>query len=139
MISLYQMVRKRLTYLALTLIALLLGLASRTYDHLLKDVIADHAGDALWAAMVYFGVRFLLVTRQPLLSLLVCLLFCYGIEFSQLYQTEWINNIRGTTLGALMLGRGFLIVDLWRYSLGAGTAFLLDALWIKLLSNPSPK
>lgn len=129
----------RIKYLALAFIVLLLGLASRTYDHLLYDVIADHAGDALWAAMVYFGVRFIFITRPTLLSLFISLLFCFGIEFSQIYQAEWINNIRGTTLGALILGRGFLIVDLWRYTLGAGIAYLLDTYWNKFRSNPSPK
>lgn len=105
---------------------ILLGLASRIYGYLLFDVLELNAGDALWAAMVYFGVRFILVTRPPKFSLLVSLIFCFAIEFSQIYQGEWINSIRGTTLGALILGRGFLIVDLWRYTLGVSIAYALD-------------
>lgn len=129
----------RITYLVLALTVLLLGLASRSYAYLLDEVIAANAGDMLWAAMVYFGIRFIYAAKEPLFSLSICLLFCYGIEFSQLYQAEWVNSVRGTTLGALILGRGFLIVDLWRYSLGAGIAYLLDACWNKFMSNPSPK
>lgn len=105
---------------------ILLGLASRIYGYLLFDVLELNAGDALWAAMVYFGVRFILVTRPPKFSLLVSLIFCFAIEFSQIYQGEWINSIRGTTLGALILGRGFLIVDLWRYTLGVSIAYVFD-------------
>ncbi|MEK4245699.1 DUF2809 domain-containing protein [Psychrobacillus sp. FSL K6-2684] len=126
MISLNQTFRNQLTYLALTFLMILLGLASRIYGYLLFDVLELNAGDALWAAMVYFGVRFILVTRPPKFSLLVSLIFCFAIEFSQIYQGEWINSIRGTTLGALILGRGFLIVDLWRYTLGVSIAYVLD-------------
>lgn len=126
-----QIVRKQLTYLALTFLMLLLGLASRIYGYLLFDVLELNAGDAFWAAMVYFGVRFILVTRPPLFSLLFSLLFSFGIELSQLYQMEWINNIRGTTLGTLILGRGFLIVDLYRYSFGILMAFVIDVLLFK--------
>ncbi|MGE7979108.1 MULTISPECIES: DUF2809 domain-containing protein [unclassified Psychrobacillus] len=126
MISLNQIFRNQLTYLALTFLMILLGLASRIYGYLLFDVLELNAGDALWAAMVYFGVRFILVTRPPKFSLLVSLIFCFAIEFSQIYQGEWINSIRGTTLGALILGRGFLIVDLWRYTLGVSIAYVLD-------------
>lgn len=121
-----QTFRNQLTYLALTFLMILLGLASRIYGYLLFDVLELNAGDALWAAMVYFGVRFILVTRPPKFSLLVSLIFCFAIEFSQIYQGEWINSIRGTTLGALILGRGFLIVDLWRYTLGVSIAYVLD-------------
>ena len=32
------------------------------------------------------------------------LLFSYAIEFSQLYQAEWINALRHTALGGLVLG-----------------------------------
>ncbi|WP_342577038.1 DUF2809 domain-containing protein [Psychrobacillus sp. FSL K6-2843] len=126
MISLNQIFRNQLTYLALTFLMILLGLASRIYGYLLFDVLELNAGDALWAAMVYFGVRFILVTRPPKFSLLVSLIFCFAIEFSQIYQGEWINSIRGTTLGALILGRGFLIVDLWRYTLGVSIAYVFD-------------
>lgn len=121
-----QIFRNQLTYLALTFLMILLGLASRIYGYLLFDVLELNAGDALWAAMVYFGVRFILVTRPPKFSLLVSLIFCFAIEFSQIYQGEWINSIRGTTLGALILGRGFLIVDLWRYTIGVSIAYVLD-------------
>ena len=40
------------------------------------------------------------------------------IEISQLYQAEWINNIRHTTLGGLILGQGFLWSDMVAYTVG---------------------
>ncbi len=37
----------------------------------------------------------------------ISLMFCYGIEASQLYHAEWIDSMRATTLGGLVLGYGF--------------------------------
>lgn len=43
-----------------------------------------------------------------------------------MYQAEWINQLRGTQLGSLILGKGFLIVDLIRYAIGIIVATVMD-------------
>ena len=53
-------------------------------------------------------------------------MFCYGIEVSQLYHAEWIDSIRATTLGGLVLGYGFLWSDLVAYTIGVGVGFLFE-------------
>lgn len=116
----------RLTYIAAVVFTISLGLASRKYSHQLPLFIAQNAGDALWAMMVYFGFRFLLVRKSLSTALTLSLLFSFAIEFSQLYQEDWINQLRGTFLGALILGKGFLTVDLIRYTAGILIASLLD-------------
>ncbi|MCA9130161.1 MAG: DUF2809 domain-containing protein, partial [Planctomycetales bacterium] len=40
------------------------------------------------------------------------------VEFSQLYHASWIDSIRRTTLGGLVLGFGFLWSDLVCYGIG---------------------
>jgi glycopeptide antibiotics resistance protein len=82
--------------------------------------------------MVYFGFRFLLVRKSIFIAIGLSFLFCFGIEFSQLYQEDWINQIRGTILGALVLGKGYLTVDLVRYSVGIILAAVLDKLLYRL-------
>ena len=59
-------------------------------------------------------------------SLLLAFIFSYLIEFSQLYQADWINQIRASTLGGLVLGYGFLIQDLESYANGIIIRFCLD-------------
>ncbi|WP_227013641.1 ribosomal maturation YjgA family protein [Paenibacillus psychroresistens] len=98
----------------------------RAYASVLPHFVAEHFGDALWAAMIYFGVRALLVRMSVLQAFLISLGFCYAIECSQLYQADWVNRIRSTLLGGLILGRGFLYVDLVRYCEGAIGAYLID-------------
>ncbi|WP_379153551.1 DUF2809 domain-containing protein [Paenibacillus sp. sgz5001063] len=120
--------RAKIIYACAVLLAIVLGLGSREYGDRLPTLVADHLGDALWASMIYFSCR-VLFTRQSLwLSLLLSLGFCFGIELSQLYQSEWINGVRDTVVGGLILGKGFLWVDLLRYTAGIIFAHVLDCL-----------
>nr|WP_138755363.1 DUF2809 domain-containing protein [Paenibacillus sinopodophylli] len=107
---------------------MLLGYSSRHYAERLPEFVAVQMGDTLWASMVYFGIRMLGASVRLRVSVLLSFLFCFGIEFSQLYQAEWIQVIRGTTWGALVLGSGFLTVDLIRYTVGIGIAYGIDGL-----------
>ncbi|NIK70791.1 DUF2809 domain-containing protein [Paenibacillus sp. BK720] len=120
--------RSRGLYVLAVLVAILLGIGSREYASVLPHFIAKHFGDALWAAMIYFGLRVLLVRMSSLQTILISLGICVVIECSQLYQATWINGIRNTLLGGLILGRGFLYADLVRYSVGALSAYGLDRL-----------
>lgn len=125
----------RIAYLIAIVITIFLGLASRKWSLLLPSFVAQNAGDMLWAMMVYFGFRLLLVHKSTLTAIWLSFLFSFGIEFSQLYQEHWINQIRGTTLGALILGQGFLVADLVRYSVGIIIATVLDKMALTFTSR----
>ncbi|XEC93084.1 DUF2809 domain-containing protein [Paenibacillus tarimensis] len=113
-------------------IVIILGLGSRTGAGWLPDFISAHAGDTLWASMIYFGFRALFPRWRLIVLGGISLLFCFVIECTQLYQAGWINAVRNTTIGALVLGRGFLYADLARYSAGIALAALFDLLLMKL-------
>ncbi|NQX70264.1 DUF2809 domain-containing protein [Paenibacillus alba] len=123
--------KKRLWYAALVLITIGLGLSSRKFSHVLPSFIASHAGDMLWASMVYFGFRCLFVKKSLIWAAALSLIFSYAIEFSQMYQAEWLVDLRQTVIGSLVLGTGFLKVDLIRYALGIILAYCVDILWFK--------
>ena len=123
----------RFMYFIAIFLCIILGLSSRMYSSNLPPFIAQNAGDALWAMMVYFGFRFLLVQKSMRIAITLSLLFSFGIEFSQLYQSDWINQIRNTTIGALILGKGFLLIDLVRYTIGILLAAFVDLLGVKVL------
>ena len=118
----------RLMYLLVIVVVILLGLGSRAYAGHLPSFVVSHFGDALWAAMIYYGFRFLYPRGRLLNAIAMSLLFCFAIEFSQLYQADWINGIRATVLGGLILGQGFLVVDLVRYTIGIACAAVVDRL-----------
>jgi hypothetical protein len=48
------------------------------------------------------------------------------VEISQLYHAPWIDAIRQTTLGGLVLGFGFLRTDLVCYSVGVMIGVIAD-------------
>jgi hypothetical protein len=103
------------------------GLASRSaFAARLPGWIVAHAGDALWAANLYFAFALLRPAARPGALLLVCLLTASAVEVSQLFHPAWLDAARATRLGALVLGRGFLAVDLLRYAAGAVLATGLD-------------
>lgn len=118
--------KERLLYCCICVIVIALGLSSRAFSDQLPLFVSRHFGDALWGSMVYFMFRILLVNRKLRIALLWSLVFSFGIEFSQLYQGEWINSIRSTVLGGLILGKGFLWIDLVRYTVGIMLSYGLD-------------
>lgn len=118
--------KRRLTYLAVTGVVIGLGLGSRRFGEHLPRFIADYAGDTLWALMVFLGIsamgpRWAVFRRGG--TALVC---AYAIEFGQLYQAPWIDGLRDTTLGRLILGSGFLGSDFVCYAIGISMGVLAD-------------
>lgn len=127
----------KVTYLVAVIMTIVLGLVSRSGSDLVPLFVAQHAGDTLWAGMVYFGFRFLFTRQSLSLAVLLSMLFSFGIEFSQLYQRPWINGIRNTLPGSLLLGRGFLWLDLSRYTVGILLSYLYDRYILqKIRKNP---
>jgi hypothetical protein len=112
------------------LIVIISGLSSRVFAEVLPLFVSSHLGDMLWASMVYFGFRVLLIKRTLLLAACISLLFSFTVEFSQLYQAGWINGIRSNVLGALVLGKGFLFIDLVRYTVGIFLSYVIDWYWM---------
>ncbi|MFI5160244.1 MAG: DUF2809 domain-containing protein [Sphingobacteriales bacterium] len=83
-------------------------------------------GDILWATMVFFIVRFLFITAPVKQVAVISLAFCYAIEFSQLYKAPWIDNLRHTLFGRLVLGDTFLWGDMLSYTVGIGIGILFE-------------
>lgn len=118
--------RNRLLYAMFTILVIILGLSSRKFAFALPALLNDYLGDALWALMIFTGFGFLFPKIETKKLAFISLIFCYGIEVSQLYHAEWIDNIRATTLGGLVLGYGFLWSDLVAYTIGVGVGFLFE-------------
>lgn len=103
----------RIIYILLICGIILLGLISR---HI--SFVPFFIGDILWAIMIFLVIRAIFIKADIRVVFLISLMLCYMVEVSQLYQAEWINNIRKTTLGRLVLGQGFLWSDIISYTLG---------------------
>ena len=107
----------------------MLGLLSRRYPQYLPAALGKYPGDALWALMVFFGMGFLFRSSPTIVVAAAAFAFSVAIEFSQLYHAPWIDSIRGTFAGHLVLGSGFAWIDILAYAvgitIGAAIEFLL--------------
>ena len=119
--------KKRGVFIAFATLAMLLGLASRRYGSSLPSFVAENAGDAFWTTLVYCGMSFCVPHAKIITRAAMTLGFAYAIEFSQLYHAPWIDSVRDTTLGGLVLGFQFVWVDLIRYAAGAMFCVTVEA------------
>jgi Protein of unknown function (DUF2809) len=116
----------RSSYFILIIITIVLGILSRKIDG-----IPTFFGDVLYAVMIYFGMRFLLLNYSKRKAQLFALLFCFCIELQQLYSANWILEIRRTSIGHYILGQGFLWSDIGFYTIGVLIAFSFDSFLVK--------
>lgn len=119
------MKRNRLLYLILTIIVMILGLLSRRIENL-PEIISLYSGDILWALMVFLIIAFIFNKKSIIFTISWAIILSYSIEISQLYHAPWIDSIRNTTLGGLILGFGFLWSDLLCYIIGILIGIVID-------------
>ena len=113
----------RLKYLLCVMAIIAAGLLSRKIA-----VIPAWVGDALWAIMIYLLLKIVFIRASVVKVIAFSLAFCFTIEISQLYQAPWINQIRSTLIGHLLLGQGFLWSDLLAYTGGVLLIAMADSM-----------
>ena len=84
--------------------------------------------------MIYVLMRIIFIDKKASLIIILSLLTCYGIEFLQLYQGEWMIELRKTLFGRYVLGQGFLWADILAYTLGITIAFFIERIVLKYKS-----
>lgn len=122
----------RWIYASACAVAIALGLASRRFSTQWGQWVVAYAGDVLWAAMVLFGLAWMLPKTHLKQLGGLALAVCFAVEFSQLVHVPWLDALRRTTVGGLLLGRAFLWSDLMCYvggvALGMVVKHVLDSL-----------
>jgi hypothetical protein len=113
-------------YAGLVLAVIAAGLFWRSGLVPLPHGLSNNGGDALWALMVFLGFGFLFPRASTITVALAALGFAWAIEFSQLYHAPWIDALRATIPGRLVLGNTFNWPDLPAYALGIGLGALAE-------------
>lgn len=122
------MKRSRIIYLFALTAVVTLGLSSRRYSRALPEFLASYAGDTLWALAAFVGVGVLFPGWPTLRVCAAALLIAFAVELSQLYRSPWLDAIRHTKAGGLILGYGFLWGDLLCYGVGIAVGCILELL-----------
>lgn len=118
--------RKWSIYVGIILTTIIMGLGSRYFAMYLPKWVNLYFGDFLWAFMIFFIFALIFRKKSTLEIMTLSLVYCYLIEISQIYHSPWIDTIRQTTIGHLILGRGFLWSDLISYTIGILAGVIID-------------
>ena len=110
----------------LAIATMLVGLASRRYRERLPSFVGEYSGDTLWALMLFLFVSVVLARRPIVQRCSISMALAFSVEVSQLYRAPWIDSIRNTTLGGLVLGFGFLWTDLVCSAVGNALGALVE-------------
>ena len=106
---------------------LALGLFGQGFP-VLPTMVDEHLRGALWALLVYLGWGLLFASASPWRLALCTLAVSFAVEFTQLHHAFWIDRLRGSTLGRLVLGSTFSWIDFMDYAIGAGIGVAGDYL-----------
>jgi hypothetical protein len=122
--------RSRPIYLIATALVIGTGLLWRSGLFPLPDFVAKYGGDLLWALVVFlcFGIAFHRSSTVRIALVAVC--FAWSVEFLQLYHAPWIDGIRSTRLGRLVLGTMFNSPDLLAYVIGIALGALAEYVFL---------
>jgi hypothetical protein len=110
-------------------LTIVVGLASRHWSYLLPALLRKNAGDGLWALMVFWLLGFIWPTRSTAWTAVVAAIISILDEFSQMYHAPWIDGIRATTLGHLILGSDFAWGDIADYLIGIAIGAACELAW----------
>ncbi len=90
----------------------------------------DVLGDALWASMMVWWMGVVWPAKTPMVRGGLALAVCVLVESSQLLHVSWLDAVRATSIGHLVLGSGFDARDLLAYTIGCGVAVAIDMRWL---------
>ncbi|NNJ11548.1 DUF2809 domain-containing protein [Chloroflexales bacterium ZM16-3] len=117
--------RARWRIIAAILLVIPLGLLTRS-GLPMPGFVAAYGGDTLYATLVYLLVALIWLRAAIGRVGLAALGLCVAIELGQLYHAPWLDAIRATTPGRLVLGSGFLWSDLACYAVGVVLGVAVD-------------
>jgi len=126
--------RRRLAFLAAAVATIGVGLLVHWGGGALDRALRDVLGDALWAAMMAWWIGAAAPRARLTIRSAAAYAVCVAVETSQLYHAPWLDALRATRAGHLVLGSGFDPRDLLAYALGVVAAALLEAVVKQLRS-----
>jgi hypothetical protein len=117
--------RTRVRHLVLAMVTIAVGLTVHLGGRVLPPIVRDLLGDALWAMMIvwWMGVA---APQLPLRTRgLMAFAVCVAVELSQRYHTPFLDALRGTLPGHLVLGSGYDPRDFPAYAAGVIVAVVV--------------
>lgn len=119
------MLARKLFYLCVFIFCTWLAITTRTHRDWFHPLVVEYGGDVIWAGMFLFLMRIFFSTMKLWKLALLCYAMGVADELLQLYHAPWIESIRQTRIGGLVLGFGFLWSDIISYAVGIILAYVI--------------
>ncbi|HET7539014.1 MAG TPA: DUF2809 domain-containing protein [Polyangiaceae bacterium] len=126
--------RSRVSVCFWLLLLIAFGLGSRRLGGL-PEWITLYAGDVAWGALFFTLFCLVRPTLSPAGAWVAAVVTTEIIEFSELYHTPWLDALRATRAGGLLLGHLFLWSDVVCVALGATLAAGAELAWQRVRPN----
>jgi hypothetical protein len=97
-----------------------LGLAFKFYQGPLANFVNNVGPASVAYEVLWMLLAFAVIPRKELIlriAVVVCVITC-GLEFLQLWHPRWLETLRSTFLGKLILGTSFSWLDFPAYPVG---------------------
>ncbi len=121
--------RYRLALLVSMIVIIPIGYGGRFYLSPELEGLRNWIGNLAYECFWVLFVIFFLPQISPLRAAIAVCLASFAIEVSQLWQPNWLQALRATLLGRLVLGNSFYWADFPQYVAGS----FLGWLWASLL------
>lgn len=118
--------RDRIRQVVLMPVVIIAGLFLRSRFCPAPPVFEKYGGDALWSVVVFLGLGFLFPRAATFTLALSALTISWAVEFSQLHRAPWLDAVRATLPGKLILGTTFNLPDLPAYAFGVAAAAMAE-------------
>ena len=125
--------KNTIIYLGISIVAGITGVASRNYPDYIPQFLSQYGGDVMWAFAMFFFLSIFFPGRSALSRTIITLTIALVVEIMQLYHAPWIDAVRNTTIGGLILGFGFHWSDVLCYFTGAVLAAAFETLLLERL------
>jgi Protein of unknown function (DUF2809) len=127
--------RQRAVYLLLAVATVISGLLVRFGPLGLPGFVVKYGGSTLWAVMVYWVLVLVWPRSRPLVLASIAGGIALLVELQRLYHAAWLDAIRVSLPGILLLGRFFSVWDIVAYWLAIGAVALFDGLVIRWVAR----
>ena len=117
--------RRRLRYLVLAIGTIAVGLIVHRAGGMLPPALRDILGDALWAMMIVWWMGAAAPRSRLRTRGVAALAICVAVEISQRYHSPFLDGLRRTLPGHLVLGNGYDPRDLVSYAVGVVVAVVV--------------
>jgi hypothetical protein len=126
---------RRAVYLLLAAATVISGLLVRFAPLGLPWFVVKYGGSTLWAVMVYWVLVLVWPRSRPLVLASIADGIALLVELQRLYHAAWLDAIRVSLPGILLLGRIFSVRDIVAYWLAIGAVALFDGLVIRRVAR----